>query len=364
MVYSVLILLLVSIFGSLVLFFAGITMRKRLKNNPFMIIIMLAMLGSWITVLLFVLLYESDPLIMEGIIITNSLIMGLIFFNGYLYYELLLNLRPNFNRFSFFLTLFILTIIFSVIAYTDVKIHNELYVFSYLSGSITCIFVLTVIKKTRSLFSHKALKIDFMAISLLFVGTIFYIIHGSLVVLGIIQRLTAESTLLYSAGATIFIIASFLLLLNSVINGNYIHFLPVILYNIILYNEGGMMVYNKQFNPYKEDKKDDSEALMSGALMAFSSFFKEVLGTKAKLTYINANNFKFLFSDIDDRKATLVVVASRANYFLKKSIKSFNKNVPKDFTKEINKFGIPDNIEEEIDDIIKKSFPYLIMGKN
>ena len=231
-----------------------------------------------------------------------------------------------------------------------------LFFITYISALIVCILVLSVLLQSFKLNSHSAVKIDIVAILFMFVGNIIYQIHALLVQNGILVRFTQESSSVYTLGAACFLGAVFILAYNSHKNGDYIHYLPIQIYAILLYNKGGLLAYKREIKYEQADVLKEPAELVSGALMAFGGFFKEILGTKAKLTHINASAYEFAFAELLNKGGTIVVISSKVNYFVNKSLKKLSSAIS---SNSINKPGIAHNSSEKIDDLIKHHFPYL-----
>ncbi len=356
----------IGIFGVILHLIALYVMRNRLKHNAYFIVILFSMMSSWV-ILVFTPYYEGiNQLELVKILMDFALLsVAIVFINAYLYYESLLNNRAPLWRFTFFICVFLFVVGLIILDLFNVYNAPNLFFITYFSGTIASFFVLYVLQKTFKLNKHKAIKIDIIAVILMLIGTIIYEYHGLLVSNGIIIRFTIESSSIYTFGAIFFLGAIFVLAYNSYLYGDYIHFLPVEIHTILIYNKAGLLAYNKTFGIQKEGILKQPEMLISGALMAFTGFFKEILGTKEKLTHIQTTGFEFLFSELPNGEGTLVILLSKANYFIAKSFKKFSNSIPKDILNIINKPGMLGYYQIQIDKILKENFPYLeILKKN
>ena len=114
------------------------------------------------------------------------------------------------------------------------------------------------------------------------------------------------------------------LMVNQLKSGDYVYYIPVPIHSILIYNYGGVLVYSQTVSHAHSAHVllKESEILISGGLSGFSMFFKEILGSNAKLSHIVASPYEFLFSELPGLSGTMVLITSGANYFLKKSLKN------------------------------------------
>jgi len=361
MEYNLAYYVFLGIFGIALHLIVLYAMRNRLKHNVYFIVILFCMLSSWM-ILVIAPYYQSigQLQIVDNLIVISLLVVDLVFFNAYLYYESLLNFKPPLGRFVFFFSIFVFLIGLMLLDVFEVYHSENLFILTYLSGSFASIFVLYVLFKTLKINNHNAVKVDIFAVFLMFIGTIAYTFHGILIYLGIITRFTAESSTIYSICAIFMLGAVLVLGINSHLYGDYIHFLPVQIHTILIYNKAGILAYSQNFSSDKGEVLKQPEMLISGALMAFDGFFKEILGANANLKHIYATGFEFMFAEIPEDKGNIVIITSKANYFIYKSLKKFSQSVPPEIVEIINKAGMRGKYQEELNQLIKKHFPYLI----
>lgn len=349
--------------GIALMVIAGYFMRNRLKGNPFLITIGIAWGASWFSLIIVGILNDiNSPYKDQGMVFATYTSV-VIFFAAYLYYEALLTVNPPIWRFTIFFTGFLFQTGFHLLVFLGILSTNTLIVITYFWSSVAALFAMYVILKTLQYNKHNAVKIDFLVVLTLFIGSILYQIHGYQSLLGTYALFTPLSTFVYGISAAVMLLAIFFLVLNSYLYGDYIHFLPVQVYSILVYNRGGLLVYFRNTKPTETNEFQVSEELISGALLAFSNFFQDILGTHAKLSYINATSYKFLISSLPEEYGTITLLTSRANYFITKSLKKFTRLIPKEILLGINKAGIEKDMDKQIDELVKEHFPYLDFKK-
>ncbi len=92
-------------------------------------------------------------------------------------------------------------------------------------------------------------------------------------------------------------------------------------------------------------------------------FFKEILGSNAKLSHIVAFPYEFLFSELPGLSGTMVLITSGANYFLKKSLEKFTNLLTFELLDDIKNQLRIDTLTERLDETVTKAFPYLLIEK-
>ncbi len=332
---------------------------KRLRQAPFM-------LGSLASafVLAFCFLWAAYYRTMTGeeqLVLENISLIPLIFvfFFFYLYFEALTTVKPPLTR--------VITMSGSLIFIVTLDISNILNLFAvpklfplfagftYFYGMLACGFGVSVFRKALATYRKTAIKIDLGVFSATLASTVI------LQVSGFSQFIFVSAfdwiMQLFWIGILVFMGAIGLLVINSVINGDYIYYIPHPIQAIMLYNDGGVLVYERTFESGDQRLLKGPE-LISSALTAFSSFFKEILGTEAKFSYIHAKNYEFHFADLPENVGTLVLVASSANLILLKSVKKLVHSLPNSLVESIKDFK-GKMLLEEFDKLIKVYFPYL-----
>ena len=343
-----------------ILIIGGISSVKRIRINPFLKINGICMI--FFSIIFFIITYYNYV----GIIIHPNLRrlilipLSIIFFSSYLYYEFLMNLQPDFLRFGIFLGLSLTNQISLISNMLGIYLIDYSFFLTFFLGMIMTIFAMITLRKTNKNLSIRAIKLDFFSKIILFMSTIFFQIMG---ILSLHFEDPLKNTTVmayYWVGVLLFSISYFILLYGNYIQGEDILFLPIKINTFLLYNNGGMLIYDLKVDLEGITMLGESENIISGALMAFSIFFKEILGPKTKLNFINATSYNFLFSTLPEETGTLAIIASKANYFLKRSLNKFSSSIPKEIFSQLNNpGGISNETSVLIDNFIKKNFPYL-----
>ncbi len=285
------------------------------------------------------------------------LLMGLFFFSGYLYFEALINVRPN--LFRLMIALGSLIILLTIILLNILSIYTSGFIifYTFLSGLFTAGFGLSVTSKMLKRYNHKGLKIEFLALLLLFVGSIVILFMDYATSSGYYTLKSGFGLMLYFISAVFLVATIFSLCFEIIFFENYVPLLPLPIHSVLIFDQKGELIYNHYFSALKDESFKETGENLSNVLIKFSSFFKEILGTKAKLTYIDAFSYNFHFSEFNDGLGTMVVVASESNYYLKHSIIKFAKKLPKETLGKINEKS--QDHHKEFDNLLKEAFPYL-----
>ncbi len=278
-----------------------------------------------------------------------------VFFFLYLYFEALASVKPPLKRIVPVIFLLVFNITFNGLntlnLFASINLFPLLATFTYFYGMLTFAFGISVFRKTYTIYQKTAIKID--------LGTFITALASTI----IFQMSTMFSyyfewaVQLFWVGDILFIGAMGFLVLNSMINGNYLYYIPHPIQASLVLNEGGVLVYEQTFESGVQ-KLEKGTDMISNALTAFSSFFKEVLGTETKFKSVNAEKFDFYFQDLPDNVGTLVLVASSANLILLQSMRKLGQSVPRDLLNAIQNFQ-GNMLFKEFDNLIKVHFPYL-----
>jgi hypothetical protein len=182
------------------------------------------------------------------------------------------------------------------------------------------IFAGYVNNKILKIYPKTAVKID--RASIILVGSAAFIAGTRELIDYIVGN---ESLTLTNANTdVIFVIAGIVLicgiaimLVNTLKWGDYIFFIPVPVHVIMVYNDGGLLIYHRQVSPTLGGQGlDEREYLIPSALSAFSTFFQEILGSNEVLTHVSTQSYEFFFSKLPRDKGTIVVIASGSNFYL------------------------------------------------
>jgi hypothetical protein len=350
--------LVLSTVGLVLLLIASIRGAKRLKQNPFLLMVGVNLLIVLILFLIFALAgIEQDARKLSSVFL--FILLSTIFFSGYLQYESLIHVKPSPLRFLYFFGLLIASLTFnslSALNFTSIKYNMIL---TFLIGISYVMFSIVVVIQKTKIYKYKALKIDILTKIILLLSCIILELYGQFYAFEVFVQEHPVMITMALLGATLLAFSFFFFILNYNINGKNIQVLPIKIFNIMTFNSLGEQVYNCKIQSQEGHKSRDVEQLVSKALISFSNFFKELLGMNTQLGYINAGSHRFIFKEIKDKRGTVVIVSSDINYFLNQSISRFAHVLPEKLLEDINGEKITSRIQENFDILIKKNFPYL-----
>jgi hypothetical protein len=226
-------------------------------------------------------------------------------------------------------------------------------------------FGIYVTNKAIKVFYHKGLKLDLIAFIIVFLAFIPFLIISITIFTGLQTADSILNVALFIISNGLLCLAIIFLLANTMKHGDYIYSLPLPIYAIFIYNQGGVLTYYRRF---KIEGRDDffskNETLVSGAFMAFGAFFKEILGAHTKLSYINAGDYEFFLTPLENDVGTLAIATSGVNYFFERSLRRLISQIPKELFEKINVVNSLDEFNSMLDPLIKKTFPYLKIDEN
>lgn len=145
----------------------------------------------------------------------------------------------------------------------------------------------------------------------------------------------------------------------------HFYHIPFPIHQVLIYGPGGLLVYGRKVSSLEGGnvlKKD--EILVSGALSAFSTFFKESLGIGAVISHINATEYEFFFVELPKESGTVILLTSGAKKLLQTSLSRLQKSIPDALLAKIRELRHDDEVIGAIDDLVMKTFPYLVVDKN
>jgi hypothetical protein len=337
------------------------TTYKRLKDIPYLfwaiimafvvaIIYFLASLYRYITGTPFMFLQNLSLLPID-----------FVFLLLYLYFESLYTARIPEKRLLIFLFLFIFNFGINFFNSLDLFEYKNYFSFfatlTYFFGSIVAFFGLYVLIKTIKIYNARPVKIDCAAVLVLIIGLILFQISG------ISQYWYDWAEILFWIGNLMFVAAFGIIIINSIINGTYIYMIPNPIQLIFIYTSGGVLFYNRNFDPINPNAIKTDETMLSSAMSGFAMFFKDILGSGTVLNYIDAGAFQFFFEQLPENSGSFVVVTQRANKMLLHSMKKIVNNIPEKYLKRVKNFDGRMMIDE-FDVLIKKYFPFLRISGN
>lgn len=147
--------------------------------------------------------------------------------------------------------------------------------------------------------------------------------------------------------------------------------IPVIIREIIIYNNQGMMVYSRNIRTPGTEYYPLKKELLSGIFNVIDAILLESLGKGVKLKSIDVSTNKIIFRRIVDKDrnksyGTLAVITTYETKLLSKTLKFLERNLPIEIKEKINaKFLNLRDVENYMDIFLGEAFPFLkITSKN
>jgi len=320
----------------------------------------------------FIVTITSDPYLYSlgnGIFVLGLLIL-------FLHYEAIANEKPKSVLFYILSGIFLLSTICTIVVLwllnfpevmvvlrqrsfetKDFLMYPLLWLFDFSSiliGMVVFLRAIQIIIRVHKLAHLPATRNEIIALFCLFLNSFFTI------------------PLYYSSSVSFKAILAFMSILVSVLGiiiimytylryPDYLYLLPFPIHSFMMYNKDGMLCYSRKVQQ-KKLGMEEKDLLISGAFTAISSLITETLGKQAKIRHINAQQFQIFFKEIPGDKGTFVVIAYGNTSLFEKSLKRFTNILTPTFYELLNEAGIEmSKLEQEIDGLLKKAFPYVIM---
>ncbi len=342
------------------------SMRIRLMESGFLFV---AVTSAFLFVLFFLLSYfertQNDLILAEFFEKISLIPMNTIWISGFYYYEGMVKDRPGLLHSILFLGIYAAALCYIILdIFGFISILNSSMIAIVITlwyGTVFHSFAISVTRKILKMFNRRNIKIDYLSLNMVGIGTFFGGLFFALQVIG----LPIESCFWSGAiGGTLIVAGIAVLGFNQYKHGDYIFNTPVPIHVVMIYGEGGQLVYNRNVHPVNvRPLFGNKDILISSALAAFQIFFKELLGTSTQLQRIDAKDYEIFFAPLVREAGTVVLVTSGSNYFLHKGIKKFVGNITEEFAKRLNDSHEISKFDEEIDTILLKSFPFLVIDK-
>jgi hypothetical protein len=293
-----------------------------------------------------------------------------IFLSGYLYHEGFISVNPPIKRLVPVIVLFSIILLYNLLVIADLIVYSELdliaaeFVFTAGFGVAIHLYLMTIYKRLLNFANDKAVRIDSISIKASVLSYTFLCLAFLFEWIGIYQSFSIPQYVMIFISAISLSGGIGILMMNRASWGDILFHIPIPIHNILIYNEGGILIYSKCTTVKVEEKvlKKD-EILISGALTAFSTFFKEVLGSNERFTEIKTTNNIFSFSELPKNAGTLVIISSGTNYFIKRSLARFSAGISERVSNLFNKGLDLEKIEKICDELAIKAFPYLEISK-
>ncbi|MBN1330089.1 MAG: hypothetical protein JXA54_11505 [Candidatus Heimdallarchaeota archaeon] len=311
----------------------------------------------------------------------GQMLLSLGFILLYFHYESIASRKPHMFITSFLMMIFAVIVGFNVLLiiylYSDpaimelanqdpqnffFNIENLVYKTAFITqyylvsviGLISFIRSFVVIISAYKLSKSKPALVDS-------IGLLFLIIYRSLFLPRIF--LTAEQFMFVSSIALgCSVIGLLSILVNYVINSDFLYLLPFPIHSFMIYNNNGLLCYSRkveQIQPEIESK----DHLITGAFSAITTLIQESLGGNARIQHINAQQYQIFFNALPNESGTLVVIAYGETALFIRSLRRFIRNISSELLNSLNNITIISSIELEIDKIIQQSYPYVAFAK-
>ncbi|MFX1392435.1 MAG: hypothetical protein ACFFAH_02570 [Promethearchaeota archaeon] len=294
----------------------------------------------------------------------------LIFYVFYLHYETISYIKIPLWRHSLMFSLFsvcltfIITISFNL--YTNLNLISNFAGLLYTSFVCLCIsFSCKVILHTYKLTKDRATFIELIAILILLVPNILLILQFSLALFNIITLATSSATI-FIVTIVLFMISLTIILTNFLIRKEYFYRIPFPIHQIMVINKAGILAYIRRVSPsFLKQSSEGKVLIMSGFIKALSSMVIETLGTKSRLKYIDTGVYQIYFSEIRENGGIIAIITSGGSSFLQKSLDRFANLISTSLINEIDKPNVySEEIQEELDKLVVKAFPYVKIIEN
>ncbi len=344
--------------------------RIRLQDSPYLVFTALsAMAFLFSMILMGYYLYVNPEILLARLFQKiGTLCMLMTFIAGYFYYEGFVSISPPTGRLTVMSGLFVFLLGFNLLnifdQLKDPIFHPLSLAMTFLYGVSFHVFAIRVLRRVLKLWNRTAVKIDLLSLGLVGFYCLTNSLGSTLEMFGVVTYLSSEQLVILSAGTISFIAGMTVLIFNNAKFGQYIYHIPFPIHQVLIYGPGGLLVYGRKVTSkegYKVLKKD--EILVSAALSAFSTFFKESLGIGAVISHINATEYEFFFVELPKESGTIILLTSGANKLLQTSLSRFKRSIPEDVLAKIRELSHDDQIMGVIDDLVMKAFPYLVVDK-
>ncbi|NHJ85899.1 MAG: hypothetical protein FK734_10585 [Asgard group archaeon] len=170
------------------------------------------------------------------------------------------------------------------------------------------------------------------------------------------------STLISTIALGCSIVGLLLILINYVINSDYLYLLPFPIHSFMVYNQHGILCYSRKVEQVKPEM-EDKDYLITGAFSAISTLIQESLGGNAKIQHINAQQYQIFFNSLPSETGTLVVIAYGETALFLRSLRRFTASMSPELLASLNETVLVSTIKLNFDELILKSYPYVNFAK-
>jgi hypothetical protein len=254
-------------------------------------------------------------------------------------------------------SLFVCTFIYELVAVNELGIITKNYLEEYIGIYFFDIFQIAIMLQATIVFYRIYRKAKFKLlknISLFFV--IFFVV---LEIVSILEFL--EHRIIHNVDFpnVYFFTAAFLYVaIIFIIFPYYIYLVPYNIYNLMLINNHGLLIYNCQVGD--ESQTQDSALLIGGAISGLESFLRSFFQTEERLEYIRMKNRTLTLAIYEDIIA--VAIVEKSSFILRNAMEQFiRETISKypELTKEQSRVISDKERTEEISKIISRIFPFI-----
>lgn len=226
---------------------------------------------------------------------TATLSFLFVFMWGYFYFERFISVSPPISRLGLMLSLFAFILALHMLSiagiFQDFHLVTMVYAKTYTYGIIYHIFAIGVYFRILKIWNKPAVKINVVCMFLVGTCATVSALTYWLETFNIVMANSPEELILLSISSLALLIGLTALIILNLKWGDFIYYIPFPIHAIMIYNSGGVLVYfRKVYSKSGENTLRKDEALISGALSGFSSFFQDLLGLGTHLTHVNASN--------------------------------------------------------------------------
>ncbi len=332
-------------------------------------------IGGIISILQYVIVSASKNLLYSSLIIWS-----LVYFLIYIFFEELYTVKPNRFRFALITLLLFASVMFNLL-YLFAPTVNELGLTGDLALQHSAFLdilqwswdssynLLGLLIFAFGAFVHfNAFRFTREAITL--IQAISMIIIGLGFVIGFIGGDVFQNNTFHEIADTVKIVGMLTFTIIYVVRIDFIYRLPVNVYFILVFTKIGLNVHISRMSIL--DKKTNTESqsnvtlinenLLSSLISAISGLLNESLGSTKELRAIVAEDRTIVLDT--GLYSTCAVLCDRPTHFLDKSLSNLRKSVEIIYQEKLSESTIIKEDFTEINEIIKKNFPFLLVEKN
>ncbi|MBD3191494.1 MAG: hypothetical protein GF308_12670 [Candidatus Heimdallarchaeota archaeon] len=323
-------------------------------------------------------LHEFISLKKSYFLFYSIIIWSVCYFLIYLFFEELTESKPNRVRLSIGLLLLFASIFFNQLFFyapsigssalpatfktsyeTFIKILEWSWDISYSAFGVF-VFSFGAYVHIKSYQSNKENIPLVQAISMILISLGF--------IIGFFGADVANERIFYAIGDGLKVVGMIVFSLIYIIKIDFIYRLPVNVYFIMVFNKVGLNILTVRTYNIKNQENEGisrtiiNENLLSSLITAISNLLRESLGSEKPLEMIIAEDRTIVLDS--GSQATCAILCDRPTFFLEKSLKNLRKEVEKRYETELRKSVLLKEEFEEINKLIQRSFPFLVIKES